>query len=81
MGGPQWGSALRGTVRPVVGAAIVAIQRQQGKAWSTVAKAPLDASGAFDVQLQLTDGTYRARVALGHGLVPGYSPVLQVSTS
>jgi hypothetical protein len=46
-----------------------------------VARTRTDASGSFDVQLQLVDGTYRARVVAGHGLVPGVSPVLQVSTS
>ena len=78
---PRTQTALQGTVRPVVTGAMVTIQRQEGTTWVAVARATLDASGSFDAQLQLTAGTYRARVAPGHGLVPGVSPVLQVSTS
>src|SRR5712691_4152309 len=72
---------LRGSMRPVIAGAAVSIQRQEGTSWVTVARTTVDASGAFDVQLQLTTGTYRARVAPGHGLVPGFSSVLQVTTS
>jgi hypothetical protein len=59
----------------------VAIQRQEGTSWTTVATAAVNDAGSFDAQLQLVAGTYRARVAPGHGLVPGLSPVLLVSVS
>jgi stage II sporulation protein D len=78
---PRTPTELRGTVRPVVAGAAVAIQRQQGTRWLTVGRTTLDSVGTFDLQLQLTTGTYRARVPRGHGLVAGVSPVLQVSTS
>jgi stage II sporulation protein D len=78
---PRTPTELHGTVRPVMQGATVAIQRQQGTRWATVARATVDAAGAFSTQLQLTSGTYRARVAAGHGLVAGVSQVLQVTTS
>ena len=78
---PRTPRELKGVMRPAISGAAVAIQRLQGTTWTTVATAPVDASGAFDAQLQLIAGTYRARVAPGHGLVPGVSPVLLVSVS
>jgi hypothetical protein len=39
------------------------------------------ADGTFAAKLRLVDGTYRARVTPGHGLVAGTTPVLQVSSS
>jgi len=78
---PRTQTELRGVVRPAVDGAPVVVQRLQGNVWTSVARATVDASGIFVAQLQLTAGTYRARVAPGHGLVPGVSPVLQVSTS
>jgi stage II sporulation protein D len=77
----QTPTELRGSMRPTVAGARVLIQRQQGTKWATVAKGTVDNSGAYDLHLQLTTGTYRARIAPGHGLVPGFSPVLQVTTS
>ena len=78
---PRTQQALGGLIRPVVAGAVVSIQRQQGTSWVTVARAPVADNGTFLAQLQLVAGTYRARVAPGHGLVAGLSPVLQVSTS
>lgn len=69
---------LRGLVRPVLQNAPVQIQRQNGTAWATIAKATVDANGAFSAQLQLATGTYRARVAPGRGFVPGTTPPLRV---
>jgi len=78
---PRTQTELRGYMRPVIAGASVWLQRQNGTKWVNVARATVDASGSFDMQLQLTDGTYRARIVSGHGLVPGISPVLRVSTS
>ncbi len=72
---------LRGSMRPALEGSPVLIQRQEGTKWTTIARGTVDTSGAFDIRLQLTTGTYRARIAPGHGLVPGFSPVLQVTTS
>ena len=74
-------SELRGYVRPsALAGARVAIQRQQGSRWPTVAGATIDTAGNFAAPLQLTGGVYRARVSPGRGFVAGTSPVLQVST-
>ena len=56
----------------------VDIQRLDGSSWRPAATASVDAAGAFEARLDLTPGTYRARVAPGRGLVAGYSPALQV---
>jgi stage II sporulation protein D len=72
---------LRGYARPAtLAGARVAIQRQEGSGWATVAGATLDTAGKFVARLQLSGGVYRARVPSGHGFVAGTSPVLQVST-
>jgi SpoIID/LytB domain protein len=78
---PKTQTELRGYVRPASAGAPVLVQRQEGTRWTTVARTAVDASGTFDASLQLATGTYRARVVPGHGLVPGLSQVLQVSTS
>ena len=69
---------LRGFVRPVLAGAPVQIQRLSGTSWATVARATVDANGDFAAQLTVSAGTYRARVAPGHGFVPGTSSPLKV---
>jgi stage II sporulation protein D len=72
--------AVQGTVRPVTAAAEVQVQRQAGKAWTTVMAGTTDSAGTFLVQAKLAPGTYRVRCAPGHGLSPGVSsPLLVVS--
>ena len=71
-------TSLRGLVRPVLPGARVDIQRLNGSSWRAAASTTVDQAGAFEARLDLTPGTYRARVAPGHGLVAGYSPALQV---
>ncbi len=71
-------SALTGRARPIFAGTAVSIQRYEGTSWTKAAAAKLDAGGRFTASLELTPGTYRARVAPGHGLVPGVSPVLKV---
>ena len=78
---PRTQTELRGYMKPVVAGAPAFVQRLNGTKWLTVARASVDASGFFDAPIQLTDGTYRARIVPGHGLVAGLSPVLQASTS
>jgi hypothetical protein len=76
---PSAPTALRGTVRPVLPGVPVVIQRQvNGGPWTRVAAAQVDERGAFQAQLALTPGTYRARVAPGRGFAVGISPVLNV---
>jgi hypothetical protein len=71
-------TSLRGLVRPVLPGARVDIQRLDGSSWRFAATASVDDAGAFEARLDLSPGTYRARVAPGRGLVAGYSPALQV---
>jgi stage II sporulation protein D len=71
-------AALRGYARPVLPGSSVAVQRLDGNAWRTLARATIDANGDFVVQLTLSPGSYRARFVPGRGFVPGVSPVLRV---
>jgi stage II sporulation protein D len=67
------GSATGKIAPPLVGAA-VQLQRQDGVTWTTVGTAATDLAGAFSVQsTDVVPGSYRVRVAPGHGLVPGVS--------
>jgi stage II sporulation protein D len=76
---PTAANALRGTVRPVLPNAPVVIQRRGvDRTWARVAVARAGSAGDFEAQLQLTPGTYRARVALGRGFAVGFSAVLNV---
>lgn len=72
---------LRGTVRPRLRGATVAIERRKGTAWSVVGDAVVDAQGAFVLTLDtpLPAGTYRARVDASAGYAAATSPVIQVS--
>jgi SpoIID/LytB domain protein len=69
---------LRGYARPVFPGASVAIQRFDGSSWRAVARATIDAGGAFEATVNLTPGEYRARLAPGRGFVPGVSSTLRV---
>jgi stage II sporulation protein D len=79
---PRTPDQLRGYVRPLsLSGTPVAIQRQQGSGWATVAQTTVEADGTFLAKLQLTTGVYRARVGSGRGFVAGWTPVLQVTSS
>jgi SpoIID/LytB domain protein len=78
---PRTQNELRGYMRPVLPGSPVVIQRQEGTRWTTVARAAIVGDGTFAATLPLVDGTYRARVTPGHGLVVGTTPTLQVSSS
>jgi hypothetical protein len=69
---------VRGHVRPVLAGARVQIQRMGASAWTTVASAAVDQTGAFVARLNLTQGTYRARVLPTRGYVVGISQILRV---
>jgi stage II sporulation protein D len=73
-------SELTGTVRPALAGAAVEIERLQGQLWQVVGRTTVDAGGAFTARLNVTPGSYRARVpAPGRGLVAGTSVTLVVS--
>jgi hypothetical protein len=69
---------LRGYARPIFEGAVVSVQRFDGSRWRTVGRGGLDASGDFLVEVTLSPGSYRARLAPGHGFVAGVSPTLKV---
>jgi stage II sporulation protein D len=77
----QGATALAGTERPALPGAPVLVQRQNpggAPAWTTVARGTVGAGGTFSVAASLTQGTYRAVVAPGHGYWPGASAPVTV---
>lgn len=72
-------AALAGTVRPKLPGATVTLERRKGSAWSSLGSAEVDPTGAFQAQLALAPGSYRARISATSGLAPATSPVVQVS--
>jgi hypothetical protein len=73
----QSATGIAGTVRPQVDGDAVELQQQNGSVWTTAAATTTDAAGAWSFALP-TAGTYRVRVAPGHGLVAAVSATLQV---
>jgi SpoIID/LytB domain protein len=73
-------SELSGTVRPALAGTTVQIERLTGQSWRVVGRATIDAGGAFTAQVDVTPGSYRARIpAPGRGLVAGTSSTLVVN--
>jgi hypothetical protein len=72
---------LRGTVRPRIVGAVVAVERRKGASWITLGEATVDADGDFVLELDavVPPGVYRARISASTGFAAGTSPVLQVS--
>ncbi len=68
--------SVSGSIRPVVAAAPVQLQRRSGAAWSTVSSSVTDPSGAWAFPGALPAGTYRVRCAPGQGLAAGVSATL-----
>jgi stage II sporulation protein D len=71
-------TSVRGQVHPVLAAAAVEIQRLDGSTWVTVASTTTDSNGAFAATLNLSPGSYRARVTAGHGWAVGVSETIVV---
>ena len=72
-------SELAGTVRPILQGTAVEIQRLQGQSWRTVGRGTIDARGEFLALVDVTPGSYRARISTpGRGLVAGTSSTLLV---
>jgi hypothetical protein len=74
-------TTLRGTVRPRLTGAVVAIERRKGTSWVVVGETTVAANGAFALTLDaiVPAGAYRARVSATNGLAAGMSPILQVA--
>jgi stage II sporulation protein D len=71
-------TSLTGLVKPILEGAPVQLQRQGNGSWKTVATTTVTSYGAFSASLDLTPGTYRARVVAGKGYAVGLSPILTV---
>lgn len=73
-------TTLRGTVRPRLTGAVVAIERRKGTSWVVVGETTA-AAGAFSLTLDaaVPAGAYRAHVSPTAGYAAGTSPILQVS--
>jgi len=74
-------TTLRGTVRPRLAGAVVAVERRKGTSWVTIGETTVDTSGAFVLALDtvVPTGSYRARISATAGLAAGTSPVVQVT--
>ena len=72
------GLGLIGTVRPRLRGAPVTIERRRGSGWVEIARMTVDGAGAFRAELQVSPGSYRARVPARNGYVEGLTPVLVV---
>ena len=72
-------TSVTGLVKPLLPGTTVQIQRQATNgAWTTAAQTTLAADGSFQAAINLSPGSYRARVVPGKGFAPGLSPVLTV---
>jgi len=72
------GVSVNGQERPVFSGATVQVQRLEGSGWVTVSTTTTDANGSYAAALDLTPGSYRARVTVGHGFGAGISRTLVV---
>ncbi len=65
-------TVLRGTVRPRIAGAVVAVERRKGTSWVTLGEATVDAAGAFALELDArAGGRYRARISATAGFAAG----------
>jgi stage II sporulation protein D len=72
------GVSVSGTVRPVLQGANVQVQRLDSGSWTTVTQTTVASDGSYGVTLNLSPGSYRARVTAGHGFAIGISDTLVV---
>jgi stage II sporulation protein D len=72
------GVSVNGTVRPVLPGADVQVQRLNSGSWETVAQTTVASDGSYSATLDLSAGSYRARVTAGHGFAIGTSDTLVV---
>ena len=72
------GVSVNGTVRPVLPGAAVQVQRLNAGGWDTIAQTTVASDGTYSATLDLSSGSYRARVTAGHGFAIGLSDTLVV---
>jgi stage II sporulation protein D len=70
--------SMTGLARPLLPNAPVQVQRLEGSTWTTVSRTTIGDDGTFIGDVELTPGTYRARVVAGKGFAIGLSKVLKV---
>ena len=70
--------SVTGLAHPLIPNAPVQVQRLEGSTWTTVARTTIGADGTFIGDVELTPGTYRARVVADKGFAIGLSKVLKV---
>ncbi len=73
--------SLNGLARPLLPNAAVQLQRLAGGAWTIVARTTIQNDGTFTGDVDLTPGTYRARLVAGKGFAIGVSKVLKVAAA
>jgi stage II sporulation protein D len=72
-------SSLTGTLRPKLPGTPVQIQQVDASGrWSILARTTASTTGRFSAPLDVTPGTYRARVVAGHGWAAAVSPKVVV---
>jgi stage II sporulation protein D len=71
--------SVTGLVRPLLPSASVQVQRLAGGSWTTIARTTVGSDGTFSGDVELTPGTYRARVVSGKGFAIGLSKVLTLA--
>jgi hypothetical protein len=80
---PAGRNALRGRVKPtsLAGETVSVSRKRSDGTWKRVATATVRSDGTWRAEFHVVNGLYRARINPpdGTGLVPGTSPVLQVS--
>jgi hypothetical protein len=70
--------SVTGLAKPLLPNAAVQVQKLAGSTWTTVARTTIGEDGTFIGDVELTPGTYRARVVAGKGFAIGLSKVLTV---
>lgn len=70
--------SVTGLVRPLLPNASVQVQRLMDGTWTTIVRTTVGSDGTFSGDVEVTPGTYRARVVSGKGFAIGLSKVLTV---
>jgi hypothetical protein len=70
--------SVTGLVRPRLPNASVQVQRLMGGTWTTIARTTVGSDSTFSGDVEVTPGTYRARVVPAKGFAIGLSKVLTV---
>ena len=75
------GVSVSGLARPVLLGAAVQVQRLGASGWVTVVRTTIGSDGTYAATVQLSPGSYRARVVAGRGFAVGLSRVVTVVAS